>query len=60
MARIGVKLCENAFQTISDVSFFDAEKKIGEDFGSEILFFADLAWFWVSHGRTDVQISLHV
>ena len=25
MARIGTKLCQNAFQTIPDVSFFDAE-----------------------------------
>ena len=26
MARIGAKLCQNAFRTIPDVSFFDAEK----------------------------------
>ena len=26
------------------------KKKIGENFGSEILFFANLAWFWASHG----------
>ena len=61
MAQIATKLCQNAFQTISDVSFFDTEKKIvGENVGSEILFFADLAWFWASHGRTDVKISLLV
>ena len=45
MARIGTKLRQNAFQTISDVSFFDAENIFGENFGSEILFFANLAWF---------------
>ena len=28
MARIVTKLCQNAFQTISDVSFFDAEKNL--------------------------------
>ena len=27
MAPIGAKLWENAFQTIPDISFFDAEKK---------------------------------
>ena len=26
-ARIGVKLCQNAFQTICNISFFDAEKQ---------------------------------
>ena len=29
------KIWENAFQTIPDVSFFDAEKKIGENFRSK-------------------------
>ena len=43
MPRIGAKLCENAFQTILDVSFFNAEKfvrqkcfivcLVGMDFG---------------------------
>ena len=27
-APIGTKLCQNAFRTIPDISFFDAEKKI--------------------------------
>ena len=27
MARIATKLCQNSFETISDISFFDAEKK---------------------------------
>ena len=34
LARIATKLCENAFQTIPNVSFFDAEK-IGEHFRSK-------------------------
>ena len=28
MARIGTKLCQNAFRTIPDISFFDVEKQI--------------------------------
>ena len=36
MAPIGVKLRENAFQTIPNISFFDTEKKIGKFFGLEI------------------------
>ena len=62
MARIATKPRQNTFQTISDVSFFDAGKKIGENFESEILFFANLVWFWASHGRTGdiVKISLLV
>ena len=32
MAPIGLKLCQNAFQTIPDISFFDAEKKNREFF----------------------------
>ena len=27
LARIGVKICQNAFRTIPNISFFDAEKK---------------------------------
>ena len=46
MARIGAKLCQNAFQRIPDVSFFDAQKKdFRRKFGSGISFFADLVWF---------------
>ena len=32
MARIGLKLGQNAFQTIPDISCFDAEKVFGGDF----------------------------
>ena len=60
MARIDAKLCQNEFQTISDVSFFDTPAKDGEAFGSNILFSANLAWFGGSHGRTDVKISFRV
>ena len=40
MAPIGAKLCQNAFQTIPDVSFFDTgndffEKQIGSIFNFE-------------------------
>ena len=99
MAPFCLKLWENAFQAIPDISFFDVEKcfrnferpftpqtwlqsarnfaktrfgrfwifrlltpKIvfGENFGSKFSFFANLAWFWAIHGRTDVKISFHV
>ena len=36
MVPIGTKLWENAFQTIPDVSFFDAEKVFVEKIGSKI------------------------
>ena len=43
MARIGAKLCQNAFRTILNVSSFDAEKKqITEIFGSQFRF--SLIW----------------
>ena len=35
MARIATKLCPNAFQTIPDVSFFDAEKFFSAKFRIE-------------------------
>ena len=35
MARIGAKLCQNAFRTIPDVSFFDTEKKISAKFSDQ-------------------------
>ena len=62
MAPIGPKLWENAFQTIPDVSFFDAEHKncFGEIFGSEISFFAEKARLLRSHGRTDLKINFLV
>ena len=39
MAPIGAKLWENAFRMIPDISFFDAEKKIGEKIRSEKIVF---------------------
>ena len=35
LARIATKLCENAFQTIPDVSLFDAKIFFGENFRIE-------------------------
>ena len=49
-------LCQNVFQTILDITFFNAEKEIDGNFGSEILSFANLAWFLCSHGRKDLTI----
>ena len=61
MARIGVKLCQNAFRTISDVSFFDAEQKFLAKFSYEkFRFFVDSAWIWKIYGDTDVKISFRV
>ena len=56
MARIATKLRQNAFQTISDVSFFDTEKKNS----AKISFLADLVWILKSHGRTDLKINFLV
>ena len=60
LARIGTKLCQNAFQTIPDVLFFDAKKKIGEIFGRKISFLANLAWILTSYSETDVKIIFYV
>ena len=35
MAPFGLKLLENAFQMIPDISFFDVEKKIKEHFSTK-------------------------
>ena len=40
MARIGAKRCQNAFQTIPDVSFFDARKKFAAKFSDRKLPFS--------------------
>jgi len=61
MARIGTKLCQNAFQTIPDVLSFEAKKLFfDKNLESKILFFANLAWFWRSHDRIGVKISFLV
>ena len=39
MARIGAKLCQNAFRTIPDVSFFDVKKQVSLKFFDEL-------WCW--------------
>ena len=72
MAPIGLKLCQNAFYTIPNISFFDAPQKIGEIFGSKKKnrtekkigskkqFFAILARFVRSYGQTDFKIGFGV
>ena len=50
MAPIGLKLCQNAFQTIPDVSFFDVKKFFFQNFLSD--FFFDL-FFSFSPFSTD-------
>ena len=40
-APIGLKLCQNAFQTIPDISFFDVEKKNRHNFSIEKLVFCN-------------------
>ena len=61
MAWIRAKLCQNAFRTTPGVSFFDASTFFSAKFSDQkFIFFADLAWFLASHGRTDVKISLLV
>ena len=48
MARIGTKLCQNAFQTIPDVSFFDAPPKTKSAKNLERKFRFSAIWreFW--------------
>ena len=60
IALIGLKLCQNAFHTIPNISFFDAKKQIGEIFGSTNRFFAILARFVRSYGQTDFKIGFGV
>ena len=57
MALIGLKLCQNAFQTIPDISFFDAEKKIVNFSSGKIQFFASLARFLRSYGQMDFKFE---
>ena len=61
LARIGAKICQNAFRTIPDVLFVDVEKIFLEEiFGPENQVFVDLAWIWTSYGQMDVKISFCV
>ena len=53
MAPIGLKLCQNAFQTIPDVSFFDVKKnvfvkQIPKNFGIGGKFVFMICSFWES------------
>ena len=57
LARIGAKICENAFRTIPEILFFDAKKFFSRNFWIENFIFANFARFRTSQGRTDVAIS---
>ena len=46
------KLCENAFQTIPNISFFDVNIFFG--FGFECVFYHVFAWFLRSYVKSDV------
>ena len=60
MARIGTKLCQNAFQTIPNVSFFDVQKFFFSDFfGFGNPFFDIFAAFWGISAKTDVTCSFY-
>ena len=57
MASFGVKLWESAFQTIPNISFFDAQKKLLAICFSKFwgdFFFKKVA-FWRSYGFLDVM-----
>ena len=61
MARTAAKLWENAFQTIPDVSFFDAEKFFSRKFFGKIFVFFDIfARFLRSYAKTDVASNFLV
>ena len=61
MARTAAKLWENAFQTIPDVSFFDAEKIFSRKFfGKNFVFFDIFARFLRSYAKTDVASNFLV
>ena len=58
MAPFGVKLWENAFQTIPDIQFFDAQKNFSAIFVFELFrvdFFFKKVAFWRSYGFLDVM-----
>ena len=49
LVPFGFKLCQNSFQTIPNILFFDQKKFLfAEIFGPKNQFFAILAWFWRS------------
>ena len=52
MARIGAKLCQNAFRTIPNISFFDAEKKIPAKILDRKIRFSTI---WCGFGRATAE-----
>ena len=52
MARIGAKLCQNAFQTIPNVSFFDAEKFFSAKISDQKFWFSLI---WRGFGRATAE-----
>ena len=61
MARTPAKLCQNAFQTIPNVSFVDVKIFfIDENFGSKNRFFVNFVGFWRSNSQMDLAINFYV
>ena len=56
-APIGVKLCENAFQTIPVNSIFGEKKNVDDIFRSRTSFFAFFGQFWRIWRLTDLKIN---
>ena len=54
LARIGAKICENAFRTIPKNLFFDTENFFSRNIRIKKLIFANFARFRTTHGQTDV------
>ena len=54
------KVAKTRFWRFWTFRFSTPKKVFGENFGSEIPFFANLASFWTSHNRTDLKISFLV
>ena len=70
IAPIGAKLCQNAFQVIPDISFFDAQKKFRHKFLAETFFvdtpkkfFSTKCLFWRScaglHATIECSSKIH-
>ena len=59
-ALVVVKLCQNAFQTIPDISCFDVEKKNVKILNQKINFFEVLELFLRIDGETDLRISFRI
>ena len=61
MAPIGLKLCQNPFQTNPHILFSDVEKHFEslDFFGLEDMFFSILVRFLRSNDQTDVKIEFY-